>query len=359
MIKTYDKYFIILFCKKLLLIFLMFFSLTFILTIFEEITFFSETQSKFYLPFLIALMDVPTTILEIFPFILLISTQLFFLEIIKKKENELIKINNLNNFYLIKLLSISAFFFGILIITIYYPFSSKLKFIYSDVKNIYSKDGKYLKHYNENGLWIKDEIDNYIYIINASNTNDNFLNDVFISKFTKEFTLIENIVSKKINISSNKWIIEKPIIFKNNNQIEPKEDLILKSHFDIEKINNTFKDLNSLNIIQLFQVKKENELLGYSSKEIDLHILKITSLPIYFAIMVIISSIIMFNIPRNKPYIFHILLGILLSVVIYYINNIFNIFGLTNKIPTYLSVFFPIILLSIISLIGLIRINEK
>ena len=46
----------------------------------------------------------------------------------------------------------------------------------------------------------------------------------------------------------------------------------------------------------------------------------------------------MFNIPRNKPYVFHILLGILLSVVIYYISNIFNIFGLTNKIPTYLSV---------------------
>ena len=63
MIKTYDKYFIKLFCEKLLLIFLIFFSLTFILTIFEEITFFNETQSEFYLPFLIAMMDVPTTIL--------------------------------------------------------------------------------------------------------------------------------------------------------------------------------------------------------------------------------------------------------------------------------------------------------
>ena len=359
MIKTYDKYFIRLFCKKLLLVFLVFFSLTFILTIFEEITFFNETQSKFYLPFLIAMMDVPTTILEIFPFILLISTQLFFLEIIKKKENELIKINNLNNFYLVKLLSICAFIFGILVITIYYPFSSKLKFIYSDVKNIYSKDGKYLKHYNENGLWIKDEIDNHIYIINASNSKDNFLNDVFISKFSTEFILIENIFSKKIDISSNNWVIKKPIIFKNNNQVDAKEDLILKSHFDFKKINNTFKNLNSFNIFQLINVKKENELLGYSSKDIDLHILKIISLPLYFAIMVIISSIIMVNIPRNKPYIFHILLGILLSVVIYYINNIFNIFGLTNKIPTYLSVFFPIIILSIISSIGLIRINEK
>ena len=246
-----------------------------------------------------------------------------------------------------------------LIITIYYPFSSKLKFIYSDVKNIYSKDGKYLKHYNENGLWIKDEINNHIYIINASKTQDNFLSEVFISKFTKEFRLVENIFSKKIDISSNNWVIKEPIIFKNNNQIESKEDLILNSHFNINKINNTFKDLNSLNIFQLIEIKKESELLGYSSKDIDLHILKIISLPIYFAIMVIISSIIMLNIPRDKPYIFHILLGILLSVVIYYINNIFNIFGLTNKIPTYLSVFFPIILLSIISLIGLIRINEK
>ena len=49
----------------------------------------------------------------------------------------------------------------------------------------------------------------------------------------------------------------------------------------------------------------------------------------------------------------------LLSVFIYYINNIFYIFGLTDKIPVYLSVFFPIIFLSIVSTIGLVRINEK
>ena len=67
----------------------------------------------------------------------------------------------------------------------------------------------------------------------------------------------------------------------------------------------------------------------------------------------------MLNIKRDKTHIFHVLLGITLSVIIYFIINIFNVFGLTNKIPIYLSVFFPIILLSIISTIGLIRINEK
>ena len=86
MVKTFDKYFINLFLKKLLLLFLIFFSLIFILTIFEEITFFSdEKNSRFYLPFLLAALNAPTTILEILPFVVLITTQLFFLEIIKKR----------------------------------------------------------------------------------------------------------------------------------------------------------------------------------------------------------------------------------------------------------------------------------
>ncbi len=359
MVRTLDRYFINLFFKKLLILSVIFFSLSFTLTIFEEITFLSESSSAFYLPFMLAIFDAPTTLLEIFPFIILITAQLFFIDLIKKKENELVKINNLNNFYLIKLLSLCSFFFGIIIITIYYPISSKLKFIYSDIKNVYSEDGKYLKHLNDNGIWIKDEINNEIYIINGVAKNDPFIEDVFISKFDKNFDLIENIFTKKVDITTNEWVIKNPTIFKNNRQIQLNKNLTLNTHFDIGKINSAFRNLNSFNLFQLVDIKKENKLLGYSSQDIDLHFLKIISLPIYFTILVTISSIIMLNIKKNKPYIFHVLLGISLSVIIYYINNIFNVFGLTNKIPIYLSVFFPMIFLSIISIVGLIRINEK
>ena len=309
---------------------------------------------------MITLLNVPATLLEIFPFIVLISTQLFFVEITKRKENELIKINRLDNFYLIRLLVLCSFLFGIIIITLYYPISSKLKFFYFDIKNIYSEDGKYLKHYSGSGLWIKDEMDDEIYIISASSDNkDKLLKNVFITKFDKNFNIIENISSKKADISLNEWIIENPIVFRDNKQIQLDKNIRLRSHFNFDKINKTFRDLNSLNLFELVKLKKENEVLGYSSQEVNLHFLRIISLPIYLSIMVIISAIIMLNIKRDKPYIFHVLLGILLSVVIYYINNIFNIFGLTDKIPVYLSIFFPIIFLSIVSTIGLVRINEK
>ena len=197
MVKTLDKYLIHLFFKKLLLIALIFFTLTIILTVFEEITFFNNINSKFYLPFLLAALNAPTTILEILPFVVLIATQLFFLELIKKRENELIKLNNLDNFYLIKLLSLCAFLFGIITITIFYPISSKLKFIYFEFKNIYSTDGKYLKHFSETGLWIKDEIDNKIYIINGSEKKDDLLVNVFISEFDKSFNLVNNFHQKR------------------------------------------------------------------------------------------------------------------------------------------------------------------
>ena len=359
MIKTLDRYFISLFFKKLLMLTIIFFALSFILTIFEEITFLTDSTSAFYLPFMLAIFNAPTTLLEIFPFMILIAAQLFYIDLIKKKENELIKINNLNNYYLIKLLALCSFLFGIIIITIYYPISSKLKFIYSDIKNVYSEDGKYLKHLNDNGIWIKDEIENEIYIINGASKKDPFLENVFISKFNKNFNLIENIFAEKIDISTDEWVIENPIIFKDNRQIRSEKTTILRTHFNIDKINSAFRNLNSFNLFQLIDIKKENMTLGYSSQDIDLHFLKIISLPVYFGILVIISSIIMLNIKKNKPYIFHVLLGIFLSVIIYYINNIFNVFGLTNKIPIYLSIFFPMIFLGIVSIIGLIRINEK
>ena len=359
MVKTLDRYFIGLFFKKLMMLSIIFFSLSFTLTIFEEITFLSDSSSAFYLPFMLAIFNAPTTLIEIFPFIILISAQLFFIDLIKKKEDELIRINNLNNLYLIKILAFCSFLFGIIIITVYYPISSKFKFIYSDIKNIYSDDGKYLKHLNDNGIWIKDEINNEIFIINGASKKDPFLEDVFISKFNNNFDLIENIFSKNVDITNEKWVIKNPIIFKDNRQIQLEKTIVLNTHFNIDKINSSFRNLNSFNLFQLIDIKNENKLLGYSSQDIDLHFLKIISLPIYFTILVIISSLIMLNIKKNKPYIFHVLLGISLSVIIYYINNIFNVFGLTNKIPIYLSVFFPMIFLSIISIIGLIRINEK
>tara|TARA_B100001063_G_C16250270_1_gene304988 strand:- start:315 stop:461 length:147 start_codon:yes stop_codon:yes gene_type:complete len=48
-----------------------------------------------------------------------------------------------------------------------------------------------------------------------------------------------------------------------------------------------------------------------------------------------------------------------MSVIIYYINFLFSSLGNNGKIPIILSIFLPILFITIIAILGLIRINEK
>ena len=67
----------------------------------------------------------------------------------------------------------------------------------------------------------------------------------------------------------------------------------------------------------------------------------------------------MFNTSYNKSKIANLVIGILLSVIIYYVNYFFNLMGINEKVPVILSVWFPFIILILLSGIGLVKINEK
>ena len=110
---------------------------------------------------------------------------------------------------------------------------------------------------------------------------------------------------------------------------------------------------------ELHSLKNDYKSLGYSTLEIDTHIQKIIAYPIYLMIMTVISGIIMLNIKINKSKMFNLILGISLSVIIFYIKYFFNLLGENGKIPIIVSIWFPLIILSILCTIGLIRINEK
>ena len=359
MFKTFEKYLIKLFLKKILTISVIFLSLILILSVFEEINFFKELGLHFSYPFFMTFLNAPVTLFEIFPFTFLISTQFFFIELIEKNEIGVLKIHGLDNFKIIKLLSLTSFILGLLLIIFFYNVSAKLKFFYLDIKNNYSNDNKYLAVVTNNGLWIKDEINEKIYIINAAVIQNNKLKQVTINEFDKNFNLLRLIDSSEADISSTEWIIIKPKISRNNKTEQLKTNINLSSHFDIEKINSMFRNLNSLNIFELFKLNSDYRSLGYSTVEIDSHLHKLAAFPLYVAIMTLLSSILMFNVKRNTSMIFHIIIGILLSVLIYYFYFLSNLIGQSEKIPLYASIWLPLALLVIFISIGLIRINEK
>ena len=326
---------------------------------FDEVSFFKDISSNIFLPLIATSLNSPSIIYLIFPFIFLIAAQLFFIDLIEKNELDLFKINGYTNIKIVSFVALISFVLGIFIVLIFYNFSSKLKFIYLDIKNSYSLDDKYLAVINQNGLWIKDVINNETYIINATKIEEETIKNVTISIYNKDFDILKIISSNTVDISRNDWIIKKPTIFVENNSSKSEQDIILNTNFNIFKINNLFKNLSALNFYQLYELKKDYLNINYSFQEIDIHIKKLFSFPIYLTIMSVLSSILMLNIKRNNSQIIYLLIGIFSSVTIYYINVLSQTLGTNGAIPLDLSIWMPIIILSIIIMIGLVRINEK
>ena len=358
MFKTYEKYIIKNFINKILTVSLVFFSLIIILSILEEISFFKNLEVNFLFPYFLTLLSAPITLFEMFPFIFLISTQFLFFDLFRKEELSLLKINGLSNLKIIKLLFFSSLIMGLLTVFIYYNAASKLKFFYTDIKNNFSNDNKYLAVVTDSGLWLKDEVKENILIVKATNIKNNYLVDVIIYKFNKNFILENTIQSKEIDISQKKWVIKDSFITEENitNNFQ---NLEIEKNIDQKKINNLFSNVSTLNILELFDLKKDYENLGYSSDEIVIHMLKLFSTPFFYGVLTIMSAIIMFNFKKDKSLFFHVILGILMSVIIYYVNFMFSSLGNNGKIPIVVSIFLPILFISIFAIIGLIRVNEK
>ena len=356
--KTYIKFLINLFNISLLKIFITFFIIILITNILEQIEFFKNIDLSFFYLFFLSLLNTPSVLFEILPFIFLLGTQVFFIHLIDKNELQVFKYSGLNNIKIIKILGLYSFILGIIMVIFFYNGSSILKNSYLLIKNNYSDDNKYLAVITENGLWIKDEINDNINIINARQVNNEFLLNVSITKFNKDFDLVEVLQSERVDITSKKWKIFNPITLKGNSQSTLNE-LILHSNFDLQKINSLFSNLSSLSIIDLITLRKSYMSLNYSVTDINSHLLKVISYPIYLTLITVFSAIIMFNIGYQKNTFFKITLGILSSVIIYYINNFFHVLGTNEKIPLILSIFLPLVILSIINFTSIIRLNEK
>ena len=135
-LKTYQKYLIKEFLFFILKVTFVFFILGFIMGILEELKFFSNVEIDFYFPFLLVLLNIPALIYQIFPFIILISVIFLFQSLADKGELISFKNHGLENFEIVKLLSLVSFFIGILIVVIFYNFAAILKFNYLDIKKI-------------------------------------------------------------------------------------------------------------------------------------------------------------------------------------------------------------------------------
>ncbi len=355
-----NKYLIIKFIKIILNTTLIFFTLGIILNLFEEINFLKNSSLSVLFPLTLALLYVPSLILDLLPFIIFLSSVFYFLHLRFSKELVMIKVFGYSNLKIILILSFFSLLLGLFVLFAINPITARLIKQYEIEKARYSKDVDHLISINKNGVWIK-ETDNVGYkIINAKSLNENTLENISIYIFDSSGSLLKRIESETALITNNPWQLKKNYIHNNlENSTIFYENYELISENTSEKINSLYKNLNTIPFLRLITNYQDLNKGGYSNKILNEKLNKFTSLPIFLFLMVVLAGIFTIGSLKNKQNFYYLLSSILICVVIYYLKDLSIALGQTEKINLTLSIWMPIIIISLFCSIGIIQINEK
>ena len=357
--KTYTKFLIYNYIISFLNIFVVFSGLIVILNLLTELDFFKNIDVDIYFPIYLAFLNSPSLLFEMLPFLILISTQIFFLKLFNESEIQIFKYSGLKNSKILFIVSVTSFLIGLFSVLLFYNFSSNLKNFYFELKSKYTSDDKYLAVITKNGIWIKDIVDDKIILINSSKIEKNYLYNNLISEFDENYKIKKNIYSEKIDIKDKIWIIDNPKLIQPDSIITTSNQIKYKTNFDYIKIQSLFSNLTSINLLELISLRKNYKSINYSTTEIDIQLQKLISYPIYLILITIFASIIMFNSKNSKSYLIKIGSGLISAVVIYYINNFFYVLGSTERIHYIFATWTPMVIISLINLLLYIDINEK
>ena len=248
---------------------------------------------------------------------------------------------------------------GIILLLFFYSFSSALKGEYLDTKNNFSNSNEYLAVVNDDGLWIKEEIDQNLYIIHAEKFDSDSLKSITITEADKYYNNKKTIIASKANILSKNWQLSEVSILNEDGIKNKFKSYVYNSSFNGEIISNLFANLNALNIYELHKLSSSYFKIGYSNTDIKIHLNKLYSMPVFYILMTILGFIIINKLKKIKSKFFVVIFGIFVSVVVYYLNYFSGVLGNKGALPIYLSVWLPLLILFLICNIGLVKVNEN
>ena len=358
------SYLITNFLKSIFVFFIIIYCFGLILNLFEEIEFFKNIDVSTFLPLKLTAVYIPSLIIKIFPFIIFFASMWFMVKIRNNKDLLTLKVYSYSNIKIFFILAFTSFILGWLILFFFNPVTSTLAKYYEETKSNYSKDIDHLITYNKNGLWIKESLDNGSRIISADKIDDQkkSLTEVKIFNLDKNFNLIDEINSKSASIESNKWILKNVVIYNyNNNNLEfqKKETHEINSDYDYYKITSLFRNFDTMSFLDLVLKRKQLNDQGYNENLLKESLHSLLSLPFFFFLMTGLAAIVTLGTLRRSENYKFIIFGLLVSVLIFYLKDLSLALGQTNRIPVILSIWAPIITLSLFTFIGVLQINEK
>jgi lipopolysaccharide export LptBFGC system permease protein LptF len=131
------------------------------------------------------------------------------------------------------------------------------------------------------------------------------------------------------------------------------------SNININELKNVYKNTETTSLLDINKEMLILEDKGYSTVDLRIRYQKLISFPIYLLAMSILSGLMIINLGKTSNYLKYGIYGVIISIIIYFLNDLSITVAKSGIISVDFSVWIPIFLIILINLIGITQVNAK
>jgi len=364
MLKSINRYIIKEYIKSLFVVIAVMLSIILLINLLDEFNFFKSKKDLKFIFFLIfTILKIPNVLINLFPFIVLFGGIVFYLKIYNHNEVISLRTMGYSNIQIILIPALTSFVVGYLIIFLIVPFSSSMLKYYEELRSEYN-DTKNLVFVNETGIWILDKNEKEKNIIRIEKISKDFstINQVTIYNYDISNNFIKRIDANDGIINEKNWQLNKVYIIstnKKNNKENYLNSYNYTSNININELKNVYKNTETTSLLDINKEMLILEDKGYSTVDLRIRYQKLISFPIYLLAMSILSGLMIINLGKTSNYLKYGSYGVIISIIIYFLNDLSITVAKSGIISVDFSVWIPIFLIILINLIGITQVNAK
>ena len=364
MLKSINRYIINGYIKSLLVVIAVMLSIILLINLLDEFNFFkSKKDLKFIFFIIFTILKVPNVLINLFPFIVLFGGIVFYLKIYNHNEVISLRVMGYSNIQIILIPALTSFVIGYIIVFLIVPFSSSMLKYYENLRSEYNET-KNLVFVNETGIWVLDKNEKEKNIIRIEKINKDFssVNQITIYNYDISNNFIKRIDADEGNIKDKNWQLNKVHIIsgnKKNNKENYLNNYNYTSNININELKNIYKNTETTSLLDINKEMQTLEDKGYSTIDLRIRYQKLISFPIYLLAMSILSGLMIINLGKTSNYLKYGSYGVIISIIIYFLNDLSITIAKSGIISVDFSVWIPIFLIILINLVGITQVNAK
>jgi lipopolysaccharide export system permease protein len=364
MLKSINRYIINEYIKSLFVVIAVMLSIILLINLLDEFNFFkSKKDLKFIFFIIFTILKIPNVLINLFPFIILFAGITFYLKIYNHNEVISLRVMGYSNIQIILIPAITSFIIGYVIIFLIVPLSSSMLKYYEGLRSEYNET-KNLVFVNETGIWVLDKNEKEKNIIRIEKINKDFsmINQITIYNYDISNNFIKRIDADEGIINDKNWQLNKVHIItanKKNNKENYLNNYNYRSNININELKNVYKNTETTSLLDINKEMLILEDKGYSTIDLRIRYQKLISFPIYLLAMSILSGLMIINLGKTSNYLKYGSYGVLISIIIYFLNDLSITIAKSGIISVDFSVWIPIFLIILINLVGITQVNAK